>query len=168
MTSILGDIEYNLKEGDKLVDPFNVLDVKSLKFDLPLEPFIKFLDKNINENELLLFTEKCESSDWHNLLSSTINIIFSDEVKDKLIRFAWLICKILLYKNDYIEHLHPITINLNKFIDKSSNKNQLFAKIFINPLYIDLRDNFYKISINIENNFHSEIIFKNNINEINI
>ena len=85
MTSILGDIEYNLKEGDKLVDPFNVLDVKSLKFDLPLEPFIKFLDKNINENELLSFTEKCESSDWHNLLSSTINIIFSDEVKDKFL-----------------------------------------------------------------------------------
>lgn len=150
-----------------MIDPFGILDIVSIKFD---RSFISYIDDEIDDEILKSFTEECVVSDWEDLLDNRTYIYYSNKTKEKLIKFVWFICKIILYRNDLIEHKHPITINLQKFCRKNTieKNDDNIAKIFINSIYnLDIKENYKKISLYNKEIPKLEIIFKN-INYIRI
>ena len=52
-SSILSDIDDILAEGDQLANPFNLLDVKSIKLDPQFNQIFDIIDINIERRKIL-------------------------------------------------------------------------------------------------------------------
>lgn len=140
-----------------MTDPFNVLEVVAIEAN---RSFMSLLSK-IDINDL---REK-SSLYYENFLNINTHIFLSEESKEKMLRISWLICNIILYKNELIDKkLTKTTIDLSKILQKTSIENSI-VKIYINSSYKynckdDIKENYNKLLI-IQDESALEIIFKN-------
>ena len=98
--SILSDIDISLERGTELADPFNLLDVKSIKMD----PQFNTLFEDINLENLYNETIDFDPDEWQNIFGV---ILVEEDLKESLLRFAWWMCREIIYSP---KKLHRINI----------------------------------------------------------
>lgn len=141
--SILDDIETTINQGNEMVNPFNMLDVISIKFDLG---FIGVFDKIDLEN---LYNETIDF-DIENYQYLISNVLIDEDNKENILRFTWWICRELIYGP---EGKHNINI-IDLLKDQSKN---YYIKIFVYAM-----NDSYRIGINLPDQSSMIIKFKNN------
>ena len=139
----MDNIEDTLSYGDEKTDPFNLLDVKAIKFD---PDFIKIFNLIDIEN-LCNETSDFDEDEWDSLISQ---LIISEEDKNYLIRFAWWVCRELVFGP---ESIHSINI-----VDLLKDQNNNF---YIRT-FIYAGNNIYKIAITLPTGDQMIIKFNNN------
>jgi hypothetical protein len=157
---LLDNIEDNLKNGNKMTDPFNVLEVVYIEANRPFMPLLSEIDIDELREKTTL-----EYIDYENVLNINNYIFLSEESKEKILRLSWLICNIVLYKNELIDKkLTKTTIDLSKILQKTSIENSI-VKIYINSSYKynckdDIKEDYTKFLI-VQDESELEIIVKN-------
>lgn len=141
--SILDGVETTIEQGNELVDPFNVLDVKSIKFDPDFIKIFNLIDIENLCNETLDFDE----DEWNHLISQ---LIISEEDKSYLIRFAWWVCRELVFGPESIHSINIVDLLKNQ--DKNS-----YIRTFVYA-----GSNIYKIAITLPAGEQMIIKFNNN------
>lgn len=116
-SSILSDIDDILTEGDQLADPFNLLDVKSIKMD----PQFNALFENIDIENLYNETIDFDPDEWQNIFGV---ILVEEDLKESLLRFAWWMCREIIYspKNTF-------KINITDLLN--NQEKELYINIYI-------------------------------------
>lgn len=143
-----------------MTDPFNVLEVVSIEAN---RSFMSLLSE-IDIDELREKTS-LDYIDYENFLNINSYIFLSEESKEKMLRISWLICNIILYKNELIDKkLTKTTIDLSKILQKTSIENSI-VKIYITSSYKynykdDIKEDYKKLLIT-KDESTLEIIFKN-------
>ena len=115
--SILSDIDISLERGTELADPFNLLDVKSIKMD----PQFNTLFEDINLENLYNETIDFDPDEWQNIFGV---ILVEEDLKESLLRFAWWMCREIIYspKNIY-------KINITDLLN--NQEKELYINIYI-------------------------------------
>lgn len=141
--SVLSDIDISLDLGSDLIDPFKLLNVKSIQLDPQFNKIFTHIDFENLYNE----TSEFDPEEWYNVFSV---ILYQEELKDALLRFAWWVCREILFgpKNIHV-------INISDLLNKS--ENELYIKIF---LYSS--SEYYKIAIKLSTGAQMIIKFTNN------
>jgi hypothetical protein len=115
--SILSDIDISLERGTELVDPFNLLDVKSIKLDPQFNALFEYIDLENLYNETIDF----DPDEWQNIFGV---ILVEEDFKESLLRFAWWMCREIVYGP---KNIHKINI-----IDLLNNQEkELYINIYI-------------------------------------
>ena len=145
--SILDDIEDNLKVGDELLDPFNMLEVIEIK---TIGDFISIED-HIDLDNLMNETEDCDIDKWEHLVNTDRYLFVSDELKDVILRLAWWLCReITCVQYDYEKEIH-IKIDINSIFPLHNRTNFYIYKYTAYPdiykMAIDLPGNDVKLGI---------------------
>ena len=115
--SILSDIDISLERGTELADPFNLLDVKSIKMD----PQFNALFENIDLENLYNETIDFDPDEWQNIFGV---ILVEEDLKESLLRFAWWMCREIIYspKNTF-------KINITDLLN--NQEKELYINIYI-------------------------------------
>lgn len=131
--SLLNDIDVTLEDGIKITDPFYALDVQEIKLD---DMFIEFINSLDNE-KLTHYTKGFNFIDWYHLYNP---VLCSDEVKEKIIRLAWLVCNDIISENaEFAYSSHPKKFNFNKLkeIEFGEDPMQYIGYIYFVANYKD-------------------------------
>ena len=115
--SILSDIDISLERGTELVDPFNLLDVKSIKLDPQFNNLFNDIDLESLYNETIDF----DPDEWQNIFGV---ILVEEDLRESLLRFAWWMCREIVYgpKNIY-------KINITDLLN--NQEKELYINIYI-------------------------------------
>ena len=115
--SILSDIDISLERGTELADPFNLLDVKSIKMD----PQFNALFENIDLENLYNETIDFDPDEWQNIFGV---ILVEEDLRESLLRFAWWMCREIIYspKNTF-------KINITDLLN--NQEKELYINIYI-------------------------------------
>ena len=117
--SILSDTEDILEYGDNITDPFNILDVKALKIDGDFSAIFSMIDIDNLDNETSEFNEDY----WEGAIGGQDFLLMTPELKSFYLRFAWWICREIIYSPNGTNHL-----NIADLLKDGSDFN---IKIFI-------------------------------------
>ena len=131
MGSLLGDLDANLKEGDRIIDPFNLLKTYKIEISDNFISIINMLDINKIRNE----TKQMVYDDWMFLLSDTKYLLCPFEIREIIIRLSWWVCYNLIAKNKITTGSYAPKINLMKFIkqNESITLDELEVMLYITP-----------------------------------
>ena len=115
--SILSDIDISLERGTELADPFNLLDVKSIKLDPQFNALFEDIDLENLYNETIDF----DPNEWQNIFGV---ILVEEDLKESLLRFAWWMCREIIYspKNTF-------KINITDLLN--NQEKELYINIYI-------------------------------------
>lgn len=116
-SSILSDIDDILAEGDQLANPFNLLDVKSIKLDPKFNQIFDIIDLENLYNETIDF----DPEEYQNIFGV---ILVEEDLRDALLRFAWWMCREIIYGPKNIHKIN-ITDLLN------NQEKELYINIYI-------------------------------------
>ena len=141
--SILSDIDISLERGTELVDPFNLLDVKSIKLDPQFNTLFEDIDLENLYNETIDF----DPDDWQNIFGV---ILVEEDLKESLLRFAWWMCREIIYSP---KKLHKINIT-----DLLNNQEK---ELYIN-IYIYQSSDMYQLLFQLKDGAKMVIKFTNN------
>lgn len=116
-SSILSDIDDILAEGDQLSDPFNLLDAKSIKLDPAFNKIFDIIDLENLYNATIDF----DPEEYQNIFEV---ILVEEDLKDALLRFAWWMCREIVYgpKNTF-------KINITDLLN--NQEKELYINIYI-------------------------------------
>lgn len=142
-SSILFDIDISLERGTELVNPFNLLGVKSIQIDPQFNKLFNIIDFENLYNE----TSGFDTEEWYDIFSA---ILYQEELKDALLRFAWWVCRELIFGPKGVH-----TINIIDLLNKS--EKDFYIKIF---LYSN--SECYKMAIKLPDGSQMIIKFTNN------
>lgn len=131
MGSLLGDLDANLKNGDRIIDPFNLLKTYKIEISDNFISIINLLDINKIRNE----TKQMLYDDWMFLLSDAKYLLCPFEIREIIIRLSWWVCYNLIVKNKITTGSYAPKINLMKFIkqNESINLDNLEVMLYITP-----------------------------------
>ena len=88
--SILSDVDITIDNGDELVNPFNLLDVQSIKLD----PSFNELFENIDLEKLYSETCDFDPTDW---MDNFGVVLIKEDLREALLRFAWWMCREIIF-----------------------------------------------------------------------
>lgn len=143
--SILSDTEDILEYGDAANDPFGILDVRSLKIDGDFSKVLSMIDMDNLDNETSDFNEDY----WEGIIGGQDFILMTPELKSFYLRFAWWICREIIYSPNGTNYL-----NITDLLKDGSDLN---IKIFI----YHTRD-YYKLTVMLQSGAQLIIKFKDN------
>ena len=98
LNSILDDMESTLYQGDRVVDPFYLLDVQAIEH-IRLPNVITFVESIIDDNKLKQDTTGFDYEIWRHLTFTNQFINNSEELNEKVLRFIWYLCHKLVYRD---------------------------------------------------------------------
>ena len=115
-SSILSDVDITIDNGDELVNPFNFLDVKSIKLD----PRFNKLFENIDLEKLYSETCDFDPTDWMDIFGV---VLIQEDLREALLRFAWWMCREIIFSPS------KTTINISDLLNNS--EDLLYINIYI-------------------------------------
>ena len=129
--SILSDVDITIDNGDELVNPFNFLDVKSIKLD----PSFNELFENIDLEKLYSETCNFDPTDWMDIFGV---VLIKEDLREALLRFAWWMCREIIFSPS-----KTTRINISDLLNNS--EDLLYINIYIyysdtNRFMFQLRD----------------------------
>ena len=112
--SILDDMESTLYQGDRVVDPFYLLDVQAIEH-IRLPNVITFVESIIDDNKLKQETSGFDYEIWRHLTFTNQFVNNSEELNEKILRFIWYLCNKLVYRESQFRssqlHINDIIQN---------------------------------------------------------
>lgn len=129
--SILSDVDITIDNGDELVNPFNLLDVQSIKLD----PSFNELFENIDLEKLYSETCDFDPTDWMDIFGV---VLIKEDLREALLRFAWWMCREIIFSPS-----KTTRINISDLLNNS--EDLLYINIYIyysdaNRFVFQLRD----------------------------
>ena len=115
--SILSDVDITIDNGDELVNPFNLLDVQSLKLD----PSFNELFENIDLEKLYSETCDFDPTDWMDIFGV---VLIKEDLREALLRFAWWMCREIIFSPS-----KTTRINISDLLNNS--EDLLYINIYI-------------------------------------
>ena len=97
LNSILDDMESTLYQGDRVVDPFYLLDVQAIEH-IRLPNVITFVESIIDDDKLKQETTSFDYEIWRHLTFTNQFVNNSEELNEKILRFIWYLCNKLVYR----------------------------------------------------------------------
>ena len=116
-SSILSDVDITIDNGDELVNPFNFLDVKSIKLD----PRFNKLFENIDLEKLYSETCDFDPTDWMDIFGV---VLIQEDLREVLLRFAWWMCREIIFSPNMTTR-----INISDLLNNS--EDLLYINIYI-------------------------------------
>lgn len=141
--SILDNIDNQFSYGDKVVDPFTILDVRSIKIDSEFIEVFEIIDLENLYNE----TSDFDINNYQHLICQ---LMTDEDDREILLRFSWWICRELIFSPEGKHYINIIDICKDQ-------EKDTYLKIFIYHL-----NGFYRIGINVPDGPGIIIKFTNN------
>ena len=89
-------MESTLCQGDRVVDPFYLLDVHAIEH-IRLPNVITFVESIIDDNKLKQETSSFDYEIWRHLTFTNQFINKPEELNETIVRFIWYLCHKLVY-----------------------------------------------------------------------
>ena len=144
---ILSGMDEVIEHGNKITDPFSVLEVTNIYVS---KEFVKLL-KGLDYDKLIDNTTNFNYDDWENNMNRIYFLLYSKKTQEIITRFAWWVCHQVLYE----QHGNKL-IDISKIFSENFLYNQLRLYIYTCNVVE------YTISVNFpDSNETLQIKFKN-------
>lgn len=116
-SSILSDVDITIDNGDELINPFNLLDVQSIKLDPKFNALFESIDLE------KLYSETCDfdPTDWMDIFGV---VLIQEDLREVLLRFAWWMCREIIFSPN-----KTTKINISDLLNNS--EDLLYINIYI-------------------------------------
>lgn len=130
LNSILDNIGSTLYQGDRVVDPFYILDIQNIELATNHVTNIAsiLIDNAINIDKLFKKTECFDYEIWKHLTYTNQFINRSEKANENLLRFIWYLCYKLVYKETDLSR--PIKIYIDDIL-KDDLKNVMYNNLLV-------------------------------------
>ena len=138
--SILDNMESTLYQGDRVVDPFYILDVQGID-SITTPNVAEFINLAIDTNKLIKETSSFDYEIWKHLTFTNQFINKAELTNEKIIRFIWYLCHKLIYHDT---PFRPLKLYINDIL-KDDAKDKAYDMFFV---HIYTRYDYYILDFN--------------------